>query len=60
MEAFAREIGVNPQYFADLPKQFNVDNMIYSLLSVNHPTIAKYVNIPEPSLKGLHFINLLL
>lgn len=52
MDKFADEIGVPREYFADLPRQFNLDHIIYTLLSVNHPTVAKFVNIPEASLKG--------
>ena len=55
MDSFADEIGVPREYFADLPRQFNLDHIIYTLLSVNHPTVAKFVNIPEPSLKGFYF-----
>lgn len=54
MDKFADEIGVPHEYFADLPRQFNLDSIIYTLLSVNHPTVAKFVNIPEAQLKGIH------
>ena len=43
MDSFADEIGVPREYFSDLPRQFNLDHIIYTLLSVNHPTVAKCV-----------------
>lgn len=54
MQRYCESLRIPTSYVSQIPKTFDVDKMICTLLSVQSGPIARYVNIDENQIKCLN------